>query len=189
MHELIRDITLCILFAWMLGLLAHFSRQPLILAYLIAGFCIGPFGAGWVKSQESISVISELGLIFMLFMIGLEIDLKKVLSRGYSFQEEILYWCKHVGCRIGETPILFENRRSGVSKINLPHRLAPSDEYDGCKSWIDVPVSWEHDIAAHVVRTEEFATRRSRILGAISTVAVSSSTTHLPKVTLNPRPA
>src|SRR6201991_225761 len=82
MHELIRDITLCILFAWMLGLLAHFSRQPLILAYLIAGFCIGPFGAGWVKSQESISIISELGLIFMLFMIGLEIDLKKIVRAG-----------------------------------------------------------------------------------------------------------
>jgi Kef-type K+ transport system membrane component KefB len=82
MHELIRDITLCILFAWVLGLLAHFSRQPLILAYLIAGFLIGPFGMGWVKSQESISVISELGLIFMLFMIGLEIDLKKIVRAG-----------------------------------------------------------------------------------------------------------
>jgi Kef-type K+ transport system membrane component KefB len=82
MHELIGDITLCILFAWVLGLLAHFSRQPLILAYLIAGFLIGPFGAGWVKSQESISIISELGLIFMLFMIGLEIDLKKIVRAG-----------------------------------------------------------------------------------------------------------
>jgi dolichol-phosphate mannosyltransferase len=42
-----------------------------------------------------------------------------VRSRGYSFQEEILYWCQSVGCRIGEVPILFENRRSGKSKINL----------------------------------------------------------------------
>src|SRR3954465_11364444 len=82
MHELIGDITLCILFAWVLGLLAHFSRQPLILAYLIAGFFIGPFGMGWVKSQESIGIISELGLIFMLFMIGLEIDLKKIIRAG-----------------------------------------------------------------------------------------------------------
>ena len=47
-----------------------------------------------------------------------EIDLDRVRSRGYSFQEEILYWCRVVGCRMGETPILFENRRSGVSKIN-----------------------------------------------------------------------
>ena len=77
MHELIADITVSILFAWGLGLLAHFSRQPLILAYLLAGFFIGPFGMGWVKSQESISIISELGLIFMLFMIGLEIDRRR----------------------------------------------------------------------------------------------------------------
>ncbi len=82
MHELIRDITFCILFAWMLGLAAHFFRQPLILAYLVGGFVIGPFGMGWVKSEESIRVISELGLIFMLFMIGLEIDLKKIVRSG-----------------------------------------------------------------------------------------------------------
>ncbi|MGJ5179651.1 cation:proton antiporter [Bradyrhizobium oligotrophicum] len=82
MHELIGDITLCILFAWVLGLAAHRWRQPSILAYLVAGFAIGPFGTGWVKSQESISVISELGLIFMLFMIGLEIDLKKIIRAG-----------------------------------------------------------------------------------------------------------
>src|SRR5262245_27010185 len=82
MHELIGDITVSILFAWVLGLLAHFSRQPLILAYLVAGFFIGPFGMGWVKSQEAMTVISALGLIFMLFMIGLEIDLKKIVRAG-----------------------------------------------------------------------------------------------------------
>ena len=82
MHELIRDITFSILFAWVLGLAAHFFRQPLILAYLVAGFFIGPYGMQWVKSEESIKTISELGLIFMLFMIGLEIDLKKIIRAG-----------------------------------------------------------------------------------------------------------
>ena len=78
-----------------------------------------------------------------------------------------------------------------VSSINLPHKLAPSKDYDGCKSWIDVPANWEHDIANHVVRAEEFATRRSRILAAVATVAVSSTTAHLPKIDakLTPRPA
>ena len=47
-----------------------------------------------------------------------QIDFTKVRSRGYSFQEEILFWCRQVGCRFGETPILFENRRAGMSKIN-----------------------------------------------------------------------
>ena len=47
-----------------------------------------------------------------------ELDLGRVRSRGYSFLEEMLFWCREAGCRFGETPILFENRRSGVSKIN-----------------------------------------------------------------------
>ncbi len=82
MHDLISDIALSILFAWVLGVLAHVARQPLILAYLVGGFLIGPHGVGWVKSDESIAIISELGLIFMLFMIGLEIDLKKIVRAG-----------------------------------------------------------------------------------------------------------
>jgi Kef-type K+ transport system membrane component KefB len=38
---------------------------------------------GWVKPQESIRIISEPGLIFMLFRIGLEIDLKKIVRGGW----------------------------------------------------------------------------------------------------------
>jgi dolichol-phosphate mannosyltransferase len=47
-----------------------------------------------------------------------KIDLDRVRSRGYSFMEEILFWCRQAGCTFGETPILFENRRAGTSKIN-----------------------------------------------------------------------
>jgi len=82
MHELIGDLALSILTAWLLGVGAQLIRQPLILAYLVAGFVLGPSGLAWVHSQESISVIAELGLIFMLFMIGLEIDLKKIVRAG-----------------------------------------------------------------------------------------------------------
>jgi CDP-diacylglycerol---glycerol-3-phosphate 3-phosphatidyltransferase len=57
-----------------------------------------------------------------------------------------------------------------VSRINLPHRLAPAPAYEGCKSWIEVPLDWTTDIATPVVPREEFATRRSRILAAISAV-------------------
>lgn len=53
-----------------------------------------------------------------------KIDFSKVRSRGYSFQEEILFWCKRAGCRFGETPILFENRRAGASKINAREAIA-----------------------------------------------------------------
>ncbi len=48
-----------------------------------------------------------------------QIDFDRIKSRGYSFMEEILFWCRQVGCTFGETPILFMNRRAGVSKINM----------------------------------------------------------------------
>jgi CDP-diacylglycerol--glycerol-3-phosphate 3-phosphatidyltransferase len=63
-----------------------------------------------------------------------------------------------------------------VSRVNLPHRLAPAAAYEGCKSWIEVPTDWTPDIAAPVVRQEEFATRRSRILAAVSAVPATGAT-------------
>lgn len=84
MHHLLRDISVCIGTAWILGVLAQLVRQPAILAYLVGGFVIGPAVLEWVTDQDSISTISELGLIFLLFMIGLEIDLKKIVSAGRS---------------------------------------------------------------------------------------------------------
>jgi dolichol-phosphate mannosyltransferase len=45
-------------------------------------------------------------------------QLGRVRSRGYSFQQEVLYRCRKAGCKIGETPIIFENRRAGASKVN-----------------------------------------------------------------------
>ncbi|MHB1421595.1 MAG: polyprenol monophosphomannose synthase [Gemmataceae bacterium] len=48
-----------------------------------------------------------------------EAQLERVRSRGYSFQQEVLYRCRKAGCKIGETPIVFENRRAGKSKVNV----------------------------------------------------------------------
>jgi dolichol-phosphate mannosyltransferase len=45
-------------------------------------------------------------------------NLDHLLSHGYSFQEEVLYRCRKAGCRVGETPIIFEDRRAGASKVN-----------------------------------------------------------------------
>ena len=75
-------MAVCIVAAWLLALAAHFLRQPLILAYLVAGFLIGPANLKLVEAEHSIQTISELGLILLLFMIGLEIDLKKIKGAG-----------------------------------------------------------------------------------------------------------
>ncbi len=81
-HGSITDIAVCIVAAWLLGVAAQVLRQPVLLAYLIAGYVIGPHGFRLVTDQESIESISEIGLILLLFVIGLEIDLKRVMGSG-----------------------------------------------------------------------------------------------------------
>lgn len=52
------------------------------------------------------------------------IDLDRVRARGYAFCEEIMYLCRRVGCSFEETPIVFEDRRYGSSKINWKEVVA-----------------------------------------------------------------
>ena len=47
-----------------------------------------------------------------------QVPLNLVRSRGYSFQQEVLFRCHKAGCKLGEYPIIFENRRAGTSKVN-----------------------------------------------------------------------
>jgi dolichol-phosphate mannosyltransferase len=53
-----------------------------------------------------------------------KLDFDSILSRGYSFQEEILWRLKRLGGRFSETPIVFVERQHGVSKINSGEALA-----------------------------------------------------------------
>lgn len=81
-HGLVIDIAVCIIAAWVFAVLCQLVKQPLLLAYLLAGFVIGPHGLKFVTDHHSIETISSIGLILLLFMIGLEIDLKKMVSAG-----------------------------------------------------------------------------------------------------------
>ncbi len=82
---LLRDIALGIVFAAILGHVARLLRQPLILGYIAGGMLLGPhLGFGLVTRTESIELISEIGLILLLFIIGLEIDLRELRRLGRS---------------------------------------------------------------------------------------------------------
>lgn len=84
-HGLLAAIGVSIIAASALGYLASLLKQPLLLAYIAAGAAIGPeFGFGWVQSKDDIRIIAEIGLILLLFMIGLELDLKKLKESGKS---------------------------------------------------------------------------------------------------------
>ena len=80
--DILFQIASAIVIATCFALVARVARQPLILAYIAAGIVVGPTeGLGWL-SIETVEPISELGLILLLFMIGLEIDLKKIKQSG-----------------------------------------------------------------------------------------------------------
>src|SRR5215468_7817735 len=82
-HDLLAAIAVSVVAAAALALVARTLRQPLILGYIAGGVVLGRhLGLGIVSDEASIEVISEIGLIFLLFIIGLEIDVPRVLQAG-----------------------------------------------------------------------------------------------------------
>jgi len=81
--DLLSTIGLCITAAALLAFISHKLRQPLILAHLHAGVVIGPqISFHWVENHEHVQIVAEIGLLLLLFIIGLEMDLKKLLAAG-----------------------------------------------------------------------------------------------------------
>ena len=80
--SLVRDIGLCIVFAGLLAIVFVRLDIPEIAAYLVAGVVVGPIGTAIVTDPGNIETISELGLILLLYLIGLEIDVRKLLASG-----------------------------------------------------------------------------------------------------------
>ncbi|MGQ9688847.1 MAG: cation:proton antiporter domain-containing protein [Desulfobaccales bacterium] len=135
-HEsaLLSSISLSILAATVFGFIFTCLKQPLILAYIAAGIAIGPrIGVGLVRSKSDIEIIAEIGLILLLFMIGLELDLKKVKESGKSLiitgiLQFILCVALGLGFFLllgftlkGESPYLYEIL--GIKIIGGPHDL------------------------------------------------------------------
>src|SRR5215510_2221085 len=80
---LLSGIGLSIAVAAVFAIGASKLKQPPILAYLAAGVLIGPeIGLHWITDHGTIEVISEIGLILLLFIIGLEMDIKKLRASG-----------------------------------------------------------------------------------------------------------
>ncbi|MCP6720238.1 MAG: cation:proton antiporter [Patescibacteria group bacterium] len=76
------ELTIVILIAAVLGVVAKFLRQPIILAYLAAGVVIGYFGFFNLADKETFRVFSDLGIMFLLFLVGLEINYTSLKISG-----------------------------------------------------------------------------------------------------------
>ena len=81
--DLLSSIGICVGAAALIAAVTWRFKQPLIIAYLATGVIIGPhIGLRWITNDESIRTVAEIGLILLLFVIGLEIDLRKMASGG-----------------------------------------------------------------------------------------------------------
>jgi len=78
------ELGIVLIAATLLAIVARFLKQPLIVAYIAAGIAIGPIGLGWIQSQEMIALFSELGIVFLLFIVGLQLDIRKLKNVGWQ---------------------------------------------------------------------------------------------------------
>ena len=84
--NLVRDLAVILISAGIFTIISKALKQPLILGYIIAGFLIGPnisFFPG-ISSQETVHQWSEIGIIFLMFGLGLEFSFKKLMKVGSS---------------------------------------------------------------------------------------------------------
>lgn len=95
--NLVRDLAVILISAGIFTIISKALKQPLILGYIVAGFLIGPsigFFPG-ISSMESVHQWSEIGIIFMMFGLGLEFSFKKLIKSGST--AIIASSCKLVG--------------------------------------------------------------------------------------------
>lgn len=74
------DVLILLLSAVLLVAIFRRLGQPVILAYLFVGMLLGPHGAAIVTGQAMMQTIGELGIVFLMFSLGLEFSLPRLLA-------------------------------------------------------------------------------------------------------------
>lgn len=84
--KLIQDLALILMAGAIVTLLFKRIKQPLVLGYIIAGFLVGPHFrlTPTVVDNENVKTLAEIGVIFLLFSLGLEFSFKKLMRVGGS---------------------------------------------------------------------------------------------------------
>jgi|WetSurMetagenome_2_1015567.scaffolds.fasta_scaffold27797_3 Kef-type K+ transport system membrane component KefB/voltage-gated potassium channel Kch len=94
---LLMDIGVTIVAATFFGFIARALRQPLILAYVLAGVVVGPSFFRIITERETIDILAQFGIALLLFMVGLELDIKRLRDVGRV----------SAGCGIGQIVTTF----------------------------------------------------------------------------------
>lgn len=84
--ELVKDLALILIVASIVTLIFKKLRQPLVLGYIVAGFIVSPHMplTMSVLDKENIHTWADIGVMFLLFSLGLDFSIKKILKMGIS---------------------------------------------------------------------------------------------------------
>ncbi len=82
MHDfpILKDLIVILAATLPITFIFHKFRLPAIMGYIIAGLLIGPYGAGLIQETENIKILAEIGVVLLLFTIGLEISLAHLVN-------------------------------------------------------------------------------------------------------------
>ncbi|QRY80444.1 cation:proton antiporter [Pseudomonas sp. PDNC002] len=82
--DFIQDLAVIMLIAGFVTILCHRFKQPVVLGYIVAGVIIGPHTPPFalVHDEDTIKTLAELGVIFLMFCLGLEFSLRKLFQVG-----------------------------------------------------------------------------------------------------------
>ena len=78
LDPIIVPITVVALIVLTIGIVLKRLKQPYLVAYLLAGICVGPYGLQVIVEQEILSRLGSLGVDLLLFYVGLEITLAQL---------------------------------------------------------------------------------------------------------------
>ncbi len=84
--ELLHDLAVVMLVAGITTILCHRLKQPVALGYIVAGFLIGPHTPPFelVKDEDTIKTLGEMGVVLLMFSLGLEFSLRKLTKVGMA---------------------------------------------------------------------------------------------------------
>ncbi|MHB8163247.1 MAG: cation:proton antiporter domain-containing protein [Methanoregula sp.] len=74
--ELLTDILIVFAIALVVGMIFNRIKVPPLVAFILTGVIVGPFGLSIIKGQEQVTSLAEIGIILLLFTIGLEFSFK-----------------------------------------------------------------------------------------------------------------
>lgn len=78
--SMFQSIVILLAIAVSVSTLCRLIRLPVIVGYLLVGMLVGPFGLGWVGEVQTIQHLAEFGVVFLLFTVGLEFSLTRLIA-------------------------------------------------------------------------------------------------------------